>query len=166
MNNISQNVCDVPEVGAEVTIESELPLENVCDVPKIDAEVTIESELQLEKGAEAIPQDFIVPQIGAEVIITEEEPFEIISNSKTFASKRFRLNTQSVVFKIKSVPEKVEPLTWVKNALDNIIKMCIRKTSVGDKIGFTLSGKSFLKGDARISFKNADQVKSDEIWSA
>ena len=62
MNNITQNVCDVPEVGAEVTIESELPLENVCDVPKIDAEVTIESELQLEKGAEAIPQDFIVPE--------------------------------------------------------------------------------------------------------
>ena len=100
MNNITQNVCDVPKVGAEVTIESELPL---------------------EKGAEAIPQDFIVSEIGAEVIITEEEeePSEIISNSKTFASKRFRLNTQSVVFKIKSLPEKVEPLTWVKSALDN-----------------------------------------------
>ena len=92
INNIIQNVCDVPEVGAEVIIESELPLEN---------------------GAEAIPLNFIAPEIGAEVIITkeEEEPFEIISNSKTFASKRFWLNTQSVVFKIKSVPEKVEPLT-------------------------------------------------------
>ena len=44
--------------------------------------------------------------------------------------------------------------------------MCIRKTNVGDKIGFTLSGKSFLKGDAWISFKNADQVKSDDTWSA
>ena len=30
----------------------------------------------------------------------------------------------------------------------------------------TLSGKSFLKGDAWISFKNVVQVKSDDVWSA
>ena len=137
----------VPDIGAEVTVQSELPQiikdSRTAEVGKVNKDMTDE-----------------VPQVIVDT------PFEIISNISTFASKRFRLNIQCVQFKIKAVPKNIEPLIWIKSAVDGIINMCLSKTSVGDKIGFTLSGESFLKGDAWVSFKNADQVKHEDIWSA
>ncbi|KAJ8933576.1 hypothetical protein NQ318_015962 [Aromia moschata] len=74
------------------------------------------------------------------------EKFLVIKDT-TRVIRRFNLRGRTLEFKLKPVPQGVEPLGWVKGALEQVIDRVVGGVEPNDKIGFTFCSKSFNRGE-------------------
>lgn len=79
--------------------------------------------------------------------------------------KRFNLIGRTLEFKIKPVPRGEEPVSWVKEAICQVIEEGTKDLAVGDKVGFTFCSKDFKRGDGWVHFRPAEEVTHDDVWN-
>ena len=90
------------------------------------------------------------------------EKFLILKDSvKTI--KRFNLQGRRIEFKLKSLPDNVEPVRWIKNALTDVILYATSNLSPQDQVGFNFCSKNLERGEGWINFKPAEDVDVDDV---
>lgn len=79
--------------------------------------------------------------------------------------KRFNVRGRKMEFQVKQVPENVEPIAWIKEAINEVITYGTKHILPTDKVGITFCGKSFEeRGPGWINFRDAAEVKFEDIW--
>ena len=80
--------------------------------------------------------------------------------------KRFDLKSRKIQFKIRPIPEKEEPTSWIREAVNDMFKHALTGLSPEDKVGITFSGKSFAaeRGNGWINFKDCSNLKFSDVW--
>lgn len=78
--------------------------------------------------------------------------------------KRFNLTGRTLEFKIKPVPKDVEPVGWVRDAVNQLIEKGTEGLEAGDQVGFNFCSKDFKRGDGWIRFRPMEEVTYDDIW--
>lgn len=73
---------------------------------------------------------------------------------------------RKIQFRIRPIPEREEPTSWIKEAVNDMFKHALTGLSPADKVGITFSGKSFAaeRGNGWINFQDCANVKFSDIW--
>lgn len=79
--------------------------------------------------------------------------------------KRFNVVGRTVEFKIKPVPSDENPEKWIKDAVGQALSHATQQLDPQDYVGVNLCSKDFKKGDAWVSFRTANQLSVEDIWS-
>lgn len=81
--------------------------------------------------------------------------------------RRFRLNGRKIVFKLNPIPEGVEPIIWIRDAVKKVVLFSLIGADSEDKVGFTFTGNSFReRGSAWVNYRNVSEVHPDQLWEA
>ena len=88
-----------------------------------------------------------------------------ITTESTKTVRRFNMEGRTVQFRINPVPENVEPIGWVKGAVEEIVTRTTSHLQPQDKVGITFCSSAFERGPGYIPFKNAAQLTMDDVWS-
>lgn len=78
--------------------------------------------------------------------------------------RRFNLRGRTLEFKIKPVPKDVEPVGWIREAIDQIIQRGTEDLCPSDQVGFSFCSRDFKRGEGWIRFMPAEKVSYDDIW--
>ena len=87
--------------------------------------------------------------------------------TKDFLKKvrRFNLTGRTLEFKLKSVPEKVEPVGWVREAINQVIQKVTEGLQPSDRVGFSFCSKDFNRGEGWIRFRPAEEISYEDVWN-
>lgn len=89
---------------------------------------------------------------------------EIVQDS-TRIVRRFNIQGRTMSFTIKPVPSEAEPVSWFKEAIEEIVRLSVEKLLPTDKVGVSFKGDNFSqKGPGYVSFRNAEELKMEDIW--
>ncbi|KAJ8932303.1 hypothetical protein NQ318_013122 [Aromia moschata] len=78
--------------------------------------------------------------------------------------KRFNLTGRTLEFKINPIPTGKEPVSWIKEAINEVIQRGTEGLAPEDQVGFSFCSKEFKRGDGWIRFRPAKEVSRDDIW--
>ena len=92
------------------------------------------------------------------------EKFTIV-NSSIKKSQSCGVESRIIDFKINSIPVNVEPVGWIKGAIEDIVIHSIEGSQPNDMVGFTFGSKSLQRGQGFMPFKKASEIKFSDIWS-
>lgn len=90
--------------------------------------------------------------------------FEIISECNTKVRK-FNLIGRKICFKIKSLPNNENPLSWVKESVSDVIKYL--KSNIDEEafVGLTFSSNQFKeKKPGYLSFRRLKNLTDEDVW--
>jgi G:T-mismatch repair DNA endonuclease (very short patch repair protein) len=100
------------------------------------------------------------------VEILKDEPEKIIIFKEYFKkNRRFNLEARTVEFKIKPIPLHVEPVSWIKDAIKEIVLRTTKHLKSTDQVGFTFCSKNFEKGTGWIRFQQVSKISVDDVWT-
>lgn len=88
----------------------------------------------------------------------------IIVRDAAKAIGRFGVYGRTLVFKLRPIPPKIEPISWVKEGIEAVVKKGTEGLEPSDYVGFTFCQKDFARGQGWLRFKRASEVTFDEIW--
>ncbi|VEN60245.1 unnamed protein product [Callosobruchus maculatus] len=77
---------------------------------------------------------------------------------------RFGVQGRTLEFKIKPVPNNVDPVSWVKNAISQIVLKGTEDLRPTDQVGFTFCSKDFSRGQGWVRFRPVSEVTVNDIW--
>lgn len=72
------------------------------------------------------------------------EKYVIVKNTLK-KIKKFNLTGRTLEFKLRSVPTNVEPVTWIKNAINEVVEKAVEDLEPTDKVGFTFCSKELFR---------------------
>lgn len=80
--------------------------------------------------------------------------------------KRFNLKGRKIDFSINKVPFNEESTSWIKNAIEDILRLCVKDLNPHDKVGVTFKGKNFsnTRGSGWINFKDCSELSFADVW--
>ncbi|KAJ8962384.1 hypothetical protein NQ318_018368 [Aromia moschata] len=78
--------------------------------------------------------------------------------------KRFNLTGRTLEFKINPIPTGKEPVSWIKEAINEVIQRGTDGLAPEDQVGFSFCSKEFKRGDGWIRFRPVKEVSRDDIW--
>ncbi|KAJ8965523.1 hypothetical protein NQ317_019537, partial [Molorchus minor] len=78
--------------------------------------------------------------------------------------KRFNLTGRTIEFKIKPVPSNEEPVSWIKEAVNQVIQKGTQDLSPDDQVAFSFCSKDFKRGDGWVRFRPVCNVTYDDVW--
>lgn len=80
--------------------------------------------------------------------------------------KRFNLKGRKIEFSINKVPFNEESTSWIKNAIEDILRLCVKDLNPHDKVGVTFKGKNFsnTRGIGWINFKDCSELSFADVW--
>ena len=78
--------------------------------------------------------------------------------------KKYNLIGRNLEFKLKSVPEGVEPVGWVRDAINQVVQKATNGLQPSDHVGFSFCSKEFNRGEGWIRFRPADQINYEDVW--
>lgn len=61
----------------------------------------------------------------------------IIAKDDVRQIKLFGLRGRTIDFKIKEPPKNIDPVSWIKSALSDVVDLTTRELNPRDKIGFS-----------------------------
>ena len=101
--------------------------------------------------------------VGVSLLIFQR--FRILTDFETQV-KRFNLKARKVQCTINPVPPQEEPTTWIKDAIEDILRLTIKDLSPEDKVGVTFSGEGFSnsRGSGWVNFKNCSELSFHDVW--
>lgn len=87
--------------------------------------------------------------------------------TKDFVKKvrRFNLEGRTIEFKIKQLPKDVDPVGWVRDAINQIIQRGTEGLAVGDKVAFNFCSKDFKRGEGWVGFRDVEKLTFDDVWN-
>ncbi|KAJ8910238.1 hypothetical protein NQ315_002562 [Exocentrus adspersus] len=86
--------------------------------------------------------------------------------AKDFVRKvrRFNLTGRTLEFKIKPIPGGAEPVSWIRDAINQVIAKGIEGLHPGDQVAFSFCCKQFSRGEGWLKFRAARDVTYDDVW--
>lgn len=78
--------------------------------------------------------------------------------------KRFNTWARTVEFQVKPVPENVDPVSWVKDAITQIVLRGTENLDPENLVGFTFCSTNFERGQGWLRFQEASKVTVDDVW--
>ena len=78
--------------------------------------------------------------------------------------RRFNLTGRSLDFKLKPVPPGEEPVSWVRDAIEQVVSRAVDNLLPTDQIGFSICSKDFRRGEGWIPFNSIEKVSFDDVW--
>ena len=88
----------------------------------------------------------------------------VIASEAVKTVRRYHLEGRTVQFRIKPIPQDVEPVGWVKGAIEEIVERSTSNLQPQDKVGITFCSSAFERGPGYMAFKNASQLTMEDIW--
>ena len=82
----------------------------------------------------------------------------IITKDSIKAVRRYKLTGRLMECKIKSEPEDVEPVAWIKDAINQVVQRSTEHLEPSDFVFFSFCSKEFNGGEGWIRFKPADLI--------
>lgn len=79
--------------------------------------------------------------------------------------RRFNLEGHTLEFKLKPVPEDVEPVGWIREGIKQVIARGTEGLQPGDKVGFSFCSKDFKRGEGWVAFRPVEEVTYDDVWN-
>lgn len=79
--------------------------------------------------------------------------------------KRYGLKGHQINFKIKPIPANENPVEWIKDAIMEIVEYATQDLLPTDKVGLSFCTEYFSKGQGWLSFRNASDVKTEDVWN-
>ncbi|KAJ8909928.1 hypothetical protein NQ315_005647 [Exocentrus adspersus] len=86
--------------------------------------------------------------------------------AKDFVRKvrRFNLTGRTLEFKIKPIPGGAEPVSWIRDAINQVIAKGIEGLHPEDQVAFSFCCKQFSRGEGWLKFRAARDVTYDDVW--
>ncbi|KAJ8915407.1 hypothetical protein NQ315_008296 [Exocentrus adspersus] len=86
--------------------------------------------------------------------------------AKDFVRKvrRFNLTGRTLEFKIKPIPSGSEPVSWIRDAINQVITKGIEGLHPEDQVAFSFCCKQFSRGEGWLKFRAARDVTYDDVW--
>ncbi|KAJ8972054.1 hypothetical protein NQ317_001524 [Molorchus minor] len=86
--------------------------------------------------------------------------------AKDFVKKvrRFSVKGRTIEFKIKPVPSNEEPVSWIKEAVNQVIHKGTQDLGPDDQVAFSFCSKDFKRGDGWVRFRPVANVTYDDVW--
>ena len=91
------------------------------------------------------------------------EKFIIIKDSIK-AVRRYKLTGRVMDFKIKPVPQDVEPVGWIKDAINQVVQRATEHLEPSDYVGFSFCSKEFSRGEGWIRFRPVNEINYEDVW--
>jgi G:T-mismatch repair DNA endonuclease (very short patch repair protein) len=91
------------------------------------------------------------------------EKFTIIKDS-TKKVRKYNLTGRTLEFKLRPVPDGVEPISWIREGIKQIVERAVGNLQPTDRVSFTFCSKEFNRGEGWIRFKRASEIKYEDIW--
>ncbi|XP_018568461.1 uncharacterized protein LOC108908806 [Anoplophora glabripennis] len=79
--------------------------------------------------------------------------------------RRFNLMGRTLEFKIKPIADGIEPIGWIKDAVNQIIAKGTEALDPQDQVAFSFCSKDFLRGEGWVRFRPVNEITYDDIWS-
>ncbi|KAJ8913135.1 hypothetical protein NQ315_006053 [Exocentrus adspersus] len=86
--------------------------------------------------------------------------------AKDFVRKvrRFNLTGRTLEFKIKPIPGGTEPVSWIRDAINQVIAKGMEGLHPEDQVAFSFCCKQFSRGEGWLKFRAARDVTYDDVW--
>ncbi|KAJ8913770.1 hypothetical protein NQ315_002676 [Exocentrus adspersus] len=86
--------------------------------------------------------------------------------AKDFVRKvrRFNLTGRTLEFKIKPIPGGAESVSWIRDAINQVIAKGIEGLHPEDQVAFSFCCKQFSRGEGWLKFRAARDVTYDDVW--
>ncbi|XP_072380511.1 uncharacterized protein [Diabrotica undecimpunctata] len=89
----------------------------------------------------------------------------LIVRDQTTKIRKFGVQGRTLEFKIKDVPPGEESVSWIKKAIEDIVRKGTENILPHDQVGFTFCSKDFVRGQGWMRLKPASEVTVDDIWN-
>lgn len=78
--------------------------------------------------------------------------------------RKYNLTGRILEFKIKNVPQGIEPVSWIREAIRQVIDTATKDLQPTDHVGFSFCSKEFSRGEGWIRFRPAKEINYEDIW--
>jgi len=79
--------------------------------------------------------------------------------------RKYNLTGRNMEFKLKPVPKGAEPVSWIREGVNQVISKATDNLDPTDYVGFTFCSKEFSRGEGWIRFRPASQINYEDVWN-